>query len=88
MLLWEKRHGSYLAGLEGAGDTQLEKLTAVEELEDITALGGRARLFNAGANGSMDPDDSRGWYSTLTWHLRVSKALSQTFRTFFLIVTE
>lgn len=58
LLLRGKRHGSCLAGLEGAGDTQLEKLTAVEELEDITAQGGRVRLFNAGANGSMDPDNS------------------------------
>lgn len=37
LLLQEKHDGSCLAKLEGARDTQLEKLTAMEELEDITA---------------------------------------------------
>ena len=52
LLLQEKHDVSCLAGLEGAGDTQLEKLTAMEELEDITAQCGRVELFNARANNS------------------------------------
>lgn len=52
LLLQEKHDGSCLAELEGAGDTQLEKLTAMEELKDTTAPRGKVGLFNAGANYS------------------------------------
>lgn len=46
------------AGLDGARDTYLEKLTAVEELEDITAQHGRVGLLSKRTDGSADLDTS------------------------------
>lgn len=46
------------AGLDGVGDTQLEKLTVVEELEDVTAQHGRVGLLSTGTDGSTDLDTS------------------------------